>query len=133
MSTKSYVTDANSNLHLKSLVSTAPYFIIGARSVTTMVIDLEKSPTRVNQNNDKVEIAFNHNVISGLFQISIPNQIQGSSKLTVANIAGKVIYTGVCNSNQNIFIDFSVKPSGLYLVKIQNSVVNQATSLQITR
>jgi len=115
-----YVTDLNNNLQAKALINDNATYSLTARSVTTLVVDLEKIPSFLEQAKVDSGINIYPNPTNGLFQIKTSMPVLGNSQLTITDLTGSVLYTKQINCSNYQTIDISDKAAGYYILHTHN-------------
>ncbi|MFM8432431.1 MAG: T9SS type A sorting domain-containing protein, partial [Bacteroidota bacterium] len=58
--------------------------------------------------------------------------LSGSSSVTITNIAGQTVYTGVIETSNTSSIDLSNQANGIYTIRIQNATGSVTRSILIS-
>jgi len=117
----SYVTDVSYNLTKKDTIYAGSTYRLSARSITTMVVNLEKTTSLIQTKQESCLTVY-PNPSDGLFRLKMPQLLTSDSWLTVTDPAGRVVYSKEMEDIGNQTIDITSEPAGFYFLKTNNGV-----------
>lgn len=88
------------------------------------VNEIENSPLQLN---------LKPNPNNGKFSVNIDNTLQGTSKLSVVDVMGKLVYSTELENNQPKEIDLNAVEQGVYFINISNNNKAKTHKLIITK
>jgi O-glycosyl hydrolase len=119
---KPYVTNADYGLKANNTMAANDSYSITPRSVTTMVVELEKEASSLKQVSNGTVIDVYPNPTQGLIHVTETNPVKSENCLIITDITGKPIFSKFTKGLRQQTIDISDKPSGVYFVQVQNIV-----------
>ncbi len=117
-----YLTDVNNNLKLQDTISEGSNYTIPARSVVSIVVNLENYSAIKAQPEKNPGISIYPNPTTGRFKLEVTNSVTENMNLSIKDINGRLVYTNSINSFQPQTIDISDQPSGVYFLQTPTGV-----------
>ena len=112
-----YVTDVKNNLKVKVAITLGSAYTISPKSVTTMVIELNKTLSSTTPLKSEKDFVIFPNPSNGYFKIETQNDGFYNLKFSITDISGKTILSNqsydFCQSQT---INLSEKPNGIYFI-----------------